>query len=366
MKLLLVNNGKGWGGGQEHLKDLALELRENGVEVQFLVRADTVSVTRYGELGFTVHLMPYKHGLNIVKSFSNLVATLRRERYDIISINREHDLQLTVLANRAAFPFGGGPKVMMSYHTTTDRKQALIGAVDAVVCISEHVRDKLFDGNPGIAKKTTIPYYGIFLPPAPGAERFQDERPRRFLKGLGFPLIGMVGEFWKNQEELIGLVPLLKEKFPGIKVALVGPMPGESHHARLKEQIAELGVEENIIFTGQIPRSEIPALFHDLNLSVTTHRNEGFGIVHLESLAAGTPVVAYNEGGFVDLFKGEPVGVLIDGGAQEFAQAVIDLLENREKRYEMGRLGRDLVEHKYSIKAMGATYLGFYRTLLGG
>jgi glycosyltransferase involved in cell wall biosynthesis len=120
-----------------------------------------------------------------------------------------------------------------------------------------------------------------------------------------------------------------------------------------------------VLFTGRVPREKIPDLFYDFDLSVTTHRNEGFGIVHLESLAAGTPVVAYNEGGFVDIFKGEQVGVIVDGGKQDFASAVVDLLKSDEKRFVMGAEGYNLVKRKYSTQAMGKTYLEFYRKLTG-
>lgn len=364
MKILLINNGKGWSGGQEHLKDLAVELRNNGVEVHFLVREDTVNETRFAELGFKVHLMPYKYGWNSAGAFLKLVATMRREKFNIVSINREHDLALTVLAYRFAFPFGSSGRLMMSYHAATIRNQFLIGSVDAVVCISEHVRDKLLLGNPEVAAKTDILYYGIVLSSPPEASKYAAERPRRLLEGVRFPLIGMVGEFWKNQEELIEIIPILKEQYPMIKVALVGPKPGGYALERIMELIRRLGVEENVILTGLIPRQKIPELFYDLDLSVTTHRNEGFGIVHLESLAAGTPVVAYNEGGFVDIFKGEQVGILVDGGPGDFAAAVLDLLNDNEKRYAMGEAGYRLVKQKYSVQAMGETYLGFYRKLL--
>jgi len=47
MKILLINNDKGWSGGQEHLKDLAAELVLKGVDVHFLVRAGSKSESRF-------------------------------------------------------------------------------------------------------------------------------------------------------------------------------------------------------------------------------------------------------------------------------------------------------------------------------
>ena len=365
MKILLINNGKGWSGGQEHLKDLAVELRNNGVEVHFLVREDTVNETRFAELGFTVHLMPYKYGWNYAAVFFNLVAMLRRERFDIVSINREHDLALAVVAYRCAFPFGSPGRLMMSYHLPTDHYQLLLSAVDAIVCISEHVQTKLLRRCPAMASRTAILYYGITLPPPPEPSKFTTDRPHRYLKNVSFPTIGMVGEFWKNQIEMIEMLPQLKQDFPEISLVFIGNNAARDLVEPLEARARELGVENNIFFTGLVPRQQIQNVFYDLDLSVTTHRNEGFGIVHLESLAAGTPVVAFNEGGFVDIFKGEDVGVIIDGGTVDFAAATGALLMNNERRFNMGRAGYSLIEQRYTIKVMGQTYLDFYRTLLG-
>ncbi|MBP2674673.1 MAG: glycosyl transferase group 1 [Deltaproteobacteria bacterium] len=363
MKVLLINNGKGWSGGQEHLKDLALELRGRGVEIHFTARAGTLSESRFRDCGFPVHPVPYRHGIEDIKSLIGLVALLRRERFDIVSINREHDLLRTALAWRLAFPLRRPGRLMMSYHLPTDHLQPLLGTADAVVCISEHVKGSLLRRNPSAAARTHILYYGISLSGPPPASRYAVDRPRRFFRGAGFPLIGMVGEFWKNQMELVEMTPLLKAVFPTLTVALIGNASDRSLVAPLEERIRQLELGESVVFTGLVPRERIPDVFHDLDLSVTTHRNEGFGIVHLESLAAGTPVVAYNEGGFVDIFKGEDVGVLVDGGPADFAAATIALLSDDARRFAMGAMGYELVARRYSLRAMGDAYLDFYRKL---
>ncbi len=333
MKILLINNAKGWGGGQEHLKDLALELRKRGVEIHFTARVGTLSETRFRHFEYPVYPIPNRHGISDLKMLAGLVSLLRRERFDIVSINREHDLFMTALAWQLAFPLRPPGKLMMSYHLPTERKQLLLGTADAIVCISEHVKAKLLRGNPAAAARTHILYYGIALSGPPPPSRYAVDRPRRFFAGTGFPIIGMVGEFWKNQMELVEMTPLLKQAFPALTVAMIGNTSDRKLLDPLEKRIRQLGIEKDILFTGMVPRDRIPDIFHDLDLSVTTHRNEGFGIVHLESLAAGTPVVAYNEGGFVDIFKGEDVGVLVDGGIAEFAAATIALLSDAARRF---------------------------------
>jgi glycosyltransferase involved in cell wall biosynthesis len=364
MKILLINNDKGWGGGQEHLKDLAVELLRNGAEVHFVVRAGSKSDTRFRELGMSVHPLP-GHGWRDLLALRHLAALLRRERFDVVSVNREHDLLLTALARRIAFPWRKPGRLMMSYHTATTRRQLLIGSADAVICVSDHVRSKLLMRHPEVAGKVNVLSNGIAVGAPPAADKFYYNRPRRFFPGAGFPLIGMIGEFFKNQEELVEMIPQIKHSFPTLKVVFVGDNTNRSHMEPLLAKIHMLGVENEAIFTGKVPREKVSDIYFDLDLSVTTYRNEGFGMAHLESLAAGTPVVAYNEGGFVDIFKGENAGVLVDGGRQDFEAAVVDLLKDHANRFSMGADGYELVKRKYSVQAMGWNYLAFYRKLTG-
>lgn len=363
MKVLLVNNDKGWSGGQEHLKDLSCELKSIGTDVHFVVRDGSPSHSRYGGLGFAVHPMP-KHGFaGDLHGFSMLVKLLRSERFDIVSVNREHDLFMTALAWKIAFPFSKTGRFMMSYHTATTRPQTMLGTADAIVCISEHVKSRLLAANPSAANKTSVLYYGINAGEPPSLDKFSRCRSRKFFEGAAFPIIGMVGEFWKNQGELVEMLPVLRQKFPDLKAVFVGDDRDAGLVTPLKERIRTLGLEDAVLFTGRVPREKIPDIFYDFDLSVTTHRNEGFGIVHMESLSAGTPVVCYNEGGQVDLFRGEDVAIVVDGGAAEFTAAVSALLGDDSRRFAMGRNGRALIENSFSLKAMGSRYFLFYKSI---
>lgn len=363
MKLLLVNNDKGWSGGQEHLKDLATELLSRGIEVHFVVRVGSKSDKRFRELGMVIHTMP-PHGLADIKGFLLLARLLKRERFDIVSINREHDLLSTALAWHMAFPFSKYGKLMMSYHTATARRQPLINSAAAILCISEHVRTQLLKRHPEVADRISVVHYGIALGDPPAADKFNPEKPQRFFHNTGFPLIGMVGEFWKNQGELVEMLPMLRESFPNLKLAFVGDNTDLGLITPLMEKIRLLKLEDAVIFTGRVPRERIPDVFHDFDVSVTTHRNEGFGIVHLESLAAGTPVITYDQGGMVDIFKGENVGVVVSGGAKDFAAAAIKLLQDHKLRFAMGIRGYELMQRNYTLSAMGDRYFEFYQKLL--
>lgn len=345
--------------------DLSGELLKRGDEVQFVVRSGSKSEPRFRELGVPVTALPQHGLLGDLQGLAMLVRLLRRERFDIVSINREHDLLLTALAWRLAFPFGCAGRLMMSYHTSTARRQPLLSWADGVLCISEHVRSLLLRGNPTVEPVVTVVHYGIRLAPLPPAERFDDQRPRRFFKDRGFPLLTMVGEFWKNQRELVEAVALLMPRWPGLTVALVGDNNDPGLVGPVEDRIRALGLTERVVFTGRVPRADIPAIFYDSDLAVTTHRNEGFGIVHLEALAAGTPVVCYDSGGMVDILKGEQVGRIVAGGVGEFAAALDELLQDAALRHRLGRNGWELVRRRYSVEAMADRYQQYYQKLLG-
>ena len=363
MKILLVNNDKGWGGGQEFLKGLSLELRNAGFDVHMAVRAGSPSEERFESLGLSVHSLS-RRGMKALLSIRTLAAVMRREHFDVISINREHDIFSTVLARRLAFPFSCPGKLLMTYHVGIARKQFFLGAMDAILCVSNHVRARLLERHPGIAAKSRVVHNGIRVTACPDLEKFSVIRKRHFFHGVGGPLIGMVGPLWKNQTELVDCIPLLRREFPAIRVAFVGDDTELPYAAQLKEKIREMGVGEHVMFTGKVPHEQMADIFYDFDLTVSTFRNEGHPLAPLESLAAGTPVVAYNEGGQVDILQGEEAGILVDGGTAEFVAAVAELLRDDERRFAMGRRGVELVNRKFTVASMVDRYCSLFRELL--
>jgi glycosyltransferase involved in cell wall biosynthesis len=175
----------------------------------------------------------------------------------------------------------------------------------------------------------------------------------------------MVGALFKNQGELLDVVALLKGEFPDLKLALVGATDDEGLLAPLRDKALRLGIEQDVLFTGQVPAERMGDVFGDLDIALSTFRNEGFGLVHIESLAAGTPVVAYDAGGVTDILEGNRAGVLVVGGPAEFAAAVAPLLRDASRRLEMGRAGIELVRNRFTSEAMTRSYLGLFDRLMG-
>lgn len=357
MKLLLINIDKGWGGGQEHMKVLAGQFRQKGHSVDFLCREGSPSHRSFFAEGYGVHGYSAVGISGGVAAVLRMARLFRRERFDAVLVEREHDLFRSAIAWLLAFPFGSGSRFVACYHTATSRRQLMLGTADAVVCISNHVKNKLLAGNPGLRVPLQVLHNGISSDAPVVAEKFSMTRQRRYFKGYDFPVIGMVGAFFKNQPELVEAIPFLKEAFPAIRVVLVGDDTDRGLTQPIMARAEQLGVTANLVLTGKLPHELMDDLYFDFDLTVSTFRNEGFGLIHLESLAAGTPVVCYKEGGQRDILEGGEAGLLVDGGVREFAAAVISLLKDHQRRFEMGRAGVDLVRTRFSAEAMAARYL---------
>lgn len=356
MKILFVNNARLVSGAEEHLLDLAARLPQLGIEPVFLVRQGGDFEQRLQAAGIRCHavFVPAKATVPF-----RIARAISSEQPDAISVNREHNIYPVLLATLLARPLlRRRPRLVSVFHTPTSRRYPLLATLyDGAIATSEYTGASFTSRNPGLDRITTIIHYGIELPGI-CADKIDSRRQRRVLTGRQFPVIAMVGELWKNQEELIDATVQLRQAFPEITVAIVGG--GGTDH--LQERIARHGLERNVILTGRIPRNQIPDLFYDCDLSVSTHRNEGFGIVHIESLAARTPVVAYNSGGLVEILR-KGGGVLVDGGIAEFVAAVTALLTDEPRRQALGEEGRRVVAEHFTLDIMAARHAAYYHEL---
>ena len=132
----------------------------------------------------------------------------------------------------------------------------------------------------------------------------------------------------KNVEFLIRSVKLIKERRGSdFKLLLVGDGPERKHLQRLAE---ELGVQEEITFVGAVPNEEIRNYCHAANLFLFASRSETQGIVLIESMAAGTPVLAVRATGTEDVVICGENGYMTNVSEIEFSEKLMDILEKKE------------------------------------
>lgn len=132
----------------------------------------------------------------------------------------------------------------------------------------------------------------------------------------------------KNVEFLIRSVKLIKEKRGSdFKLLLVGDGPERKHLERLAE---ELNVQEEIVFVGAVPNEEIRNYCHAADLFLFASRSETQGIVLIESMAVGTPVLAVRATGTEDVVVCGENGYMTNVSEMEFSDKLMDILGKKE------------------------------------
>jgi phosphatidylinositol alpha-1,6-mannosyltransferase len=118
-------------------------------------------------------------------------------------------------------------------------------------------------------------------------------------------------EQYKGYEQVIKIIDRLKNKHPQIKYVLSGQYD-DQEEIRIRQLIAEHRVEEQVILTGFINEDELADHFTLSDLFVLPSKKEGFGIVFIEALACGLPVICGNVDGSMDAIKNGELGKAIN------------------------------------------------------
>lgn len=113
-----------------------------------------------------------------------------------------------------------------------------------------------------------------------------------------------------------------------------------------------------IHFRGRVPHEKLQEFYKNSSMLIVPSHYESFGLVNLESMAAGRPVVGFEDTGLSEVV-GNKCGILTQRNPRELARSIKYLLRNKSKRYELGKNGRmRALKQKWSIIAR--RYLNVY------
>ncbi|MGH8904502.1 MAG: glycosyltransferase [Egibacteraceae bacterium] len=142
-------------------------------------------------------------------------------------------------------------------------------------------------------------------------------------------------------------------------------LDGDAEARRLRATALEAGVADRVVFRGSLPRIMVPSLLRSADVVVCAAWYEPFGIVPLEAMACGVPVVATAVGGMLDTVADGVTGLHVPPrhpGA--LADALAILLADPDRRGRMGAAGRQHVEERYGWDRIAHTTLAAYSALL--
>ncbi len=134
----------------------------------------------------------------------------------------------------------------------------------------------------------------------------------------------MSKEGYKGHDQILEALPAVLRIWPRLKYIVVGT---GDYLPQLKAKAAVLRVQEHVIFAGYVSDEELPDFYNLCDVYVMPSKGEGFGIVFLEALACGKPVIAGNQDGARDALLDGKLGLLVSPNlVAEIAEAILKLL----------------------------------------
>jgi glycosyltransferase involved in cell wall biosynthesis len=186
--------------------------------------------------------------------------------------------------------------------------------------------------------------------------RFRTEFRGRYGLGEDFVVgcVGRIKRVRKGQEILVEATALLKQRGCRLKALIVGaPFQGnEDHLISLHRLIRELGVDDCVVLTGELPDPKPAYAAMDV-FALTSAQPEPFGGVVMEAMAMQLPVIATRMGGSLDQVVEEVTGLLVPpGDALALANAIQQLMSDPDLRTRMGKAGLNRIETYFTLSGM--------------
>lgn len=164
----------------------------------------------------------------------------------------------------------------------------------------------------------------------------------------------------KGLETLIDALPMVLERVPDARVAIVGEGPLESD---LRVRAVASGVGEALLWPGKV--ADIGNLFAAVDAYISPSELEGFGLVLAEAQAAGTPVVATRAGGAAEVVEEDVTALVVEpGDHRALGHAIAQMLSQLHLRHVLGDAGRQRAVKLFDPERMVAETLAVYEAAI--
>ena len=280
---------------------------------------------------------------------------IRKDNVGLLIVHRSLDLFLGVMARKLA-----GSNCRLVYHQHmhigVDKKDPyhawLYRQFDAFVTPVQWLADRVME-------KTTVPSERLHIIPR-GIEvaRFTTEQPSRedARRRLGLPsdawIVGLIGRLdpKKGQEIMVRALDLIHREGHPIHLLLMGDPTfneGDDYARRVRDVIRKSGLEEFVHLNPFI--EDVQTAYAALDCFVLASKSEAYGMVTIEALTSGLPVIGTNDGGTVSLIDHERTGLLVEPmNVEALAAALKRLLGEPGLARRLGEAAREEASVRFS------------------
>ncbi|GAA2587621.1 glycosyltransferase family 4 protein [Streptomyces tubercidicus] len=351
------------GGVQFHIRDLADHLIRLGHEVSVLAPADdetplppyVVSAGRAVPVPYNGSVARLNFGF---LSAARVRRWLQHGAFDVIHIHEPASPSLGLLSCWAA----QGP-IVATFHTSNPRSRAMIAAypilqpalekISARIAVSEYARRTLVEHLGGDA---------VVIPNGVDVDFFATAEPKAEWQGRTIGFIGRIDEPRKGLPVLMKALPTILAEVPDARLLVAGR--GDE-----AEAVAELPAElrSRVEFLGMVSDEDKARLLRSVDLYVAPNTGgESFGIILVEAMSAGAPVLASDLDAFAQVLdQGEAGELFTNEDTEALAAAAVRLLGDPARLAELRERGARHVR-RFDWSTVGADILAVYETVTTG
>ena len=210
------------------------------------------------------------------------------------------------------------------------------------------------------------------IPHGVDCDRFRPAKDRReALKAMGIPGeygVSIVGRIRpeKGTDLFVDAMIRVLPQHPGFTACIAGKttIEHQSFRKQLEDKIANAGLTDRFVWLGEVEYDRMPLFHSAMSLCVAPARYEGFGLVPLEAMACGVPVVASRTGCYSEVISPGINGNLVPcDDLEALVAALQSLIENPEELSKLGELGRQHVERLYSARLEATRIVEVYHRI---
>ena len=359
MNVLHLLNHAGQGGTEQYIRTLICAMKQEEVEVELACHEYGALAQWAQENDLPVHRLEMNSPFDRT-AVAALVALCRERKIDVI---HTHYLRENYIALQAKGKLPG-LRVVYTYHILTENSMAqkvcnriLSLRQDAAVANCSAGAARLAQN--GVPKSKIRLVYNAVEPELwrENKSTLREElgvREETFLFLFAARLVEGKGHLWL----LDSLKELKTRTERPFRLVLAGSGPLDE---QLKQRVEELELSDAVVFLGF--RSDMPNLYHGVDLTLCPSESETLSLLLLESLACGTPALATNVGGIPDILSTDhDCGTMVPyGDTDALAGAMAEVMADRDKLQRWRENGPRVVEEKFSVQNQCSQMLMLYR-----
>jgi phosphatidylinositol alpha-mannosyltransferase len=354
------------GGVQYHVRDLAQTLRGLGHHVEILTPAEHEESVADEWITFAGRTVPVPYNGSMASlqfgpvSASRVRRWLREGHFDVVHVHEPAPPSVSLLVCMIA----KGP-IVATFHTATTRSKWLAAWGPVVRPWLERISGRIAVSD--FARRVQVEHLGgdaVIIPNGVHVSTFQHGPSLPGItRGVDGPTIGFLGRFDEPRKGLPVLLEAMRtvvRRYPGARLLIAGRGDADGIRALIGEDL-----RSSVSLLGELTEADKAAFLRSVDIYCAPNLlGESFGVVLIEALAAGAPIVASDLDAFARVLEDGAAGVLVRrGDAQALADALCGLLADPARLAEFAE-GGARVAAAYDWDVLAHRILAVYETVL--